>query len=265
MRLSKVTNHVVDTVMVGATDKIDNEIFITIDIDWASDEVLDYTISFFEQENISATFFVTHDTPLLKRLRNNLLFELGLHPNFQKLLNNTSVEKTAREIFDQCKGIVPDAVSVRSHSLVTSSPLLDLYYCNGMKFDVGLFIPWNADMHLIPYYHWNGLLRVPFYFEDDGHCIMMENRQCKNWNVSSLLNRKGIKVFNFHPIHLFLNTENLERYEMMKFGSDGTNKIDAYRFHSEKNGTFVILKNIIKNAKEQGMKFSKIKDIEWNV
>jgi len=28
-----------------------------------------------------------------------------------------------------------------------------------------------------------------------------------------LLQRKGLKVFDFHPIHVFLNTENIKRYE----------------------------------------------------
>ena len=29
----------------------------------------------------------------------------------------------------------------------------------------------------------------------------------------NLLSRKGLKVFNFHPIHLFLNTNSLDLYE----------------------------------------------------
>ena len=51
-------------------------IYLTFDIDWASDEVLGYTIDLLESFNARATFFVTHDTQLLKRLRENPNFEL---------------------------------------------------------------------------------------------------------------------------------------------------------------------------------------------
>lgn len=48
-----------------------NKIFLTFDIDWASDEVLSYTLDIIEKYDIKATFFVTHETKLLERMRNN--------------------------------------------------------------------------------------------------------------------------------------------------------------------------------------------------
>ena len=38
------------------------------------------------------------------------------------------------------------------------------------------------------------------------------------WNINAKTNMfqseyRGLKVFGFHPIHVFLNTENMERYE----------------------------------------------------
>ncbi len=61
-------------------------IFLTFDIDWACDGVLADTIDMVEQADICATWFVTHDTPLLNRLRKNPKFELGIHPNFNNIL-----------------------------------------------------------------------------------------------------------------------------------------------------------------------------------
>lgn len=55
------------------------KIFLTFDIDWASDEVLEYCIDIIEKANVKATWFVTHETPLLERLRANPNFELGIH------------------------------------------------------------------------------------------------------------------------------------------------------------------------------------------
>lgn len=32
-------------------------------------------------------------------------------------------------------------------------------------------------------------------------------------DISDLLSQDGLMVFDFHPIHVYLNTENLQRYE----------------------------------------------------
>ena len=31
-------------------------------------------------------------------------------------------------------------------------------------------------------------------------------------SLTSIINKDGLKVLDFHPIHIFLNSENLERY-----------------------------------------------------
>lgn len=45
--------------------------FLTFDIDWASDAVLEYCIDILEQANVRVTWFATHQTPLLDRIREN--------------------------------------------------------------------------------------------------------------------------------------------------------------------------------------------------
>jgi len=59
-----------------------DKVFITMDLDWACDDVLNDTIDLVERYDVAVTWFVTHDTPVLERLRENPKFELGLHPNF---------------------------------------------------------------------------------------------------------------------------------------------------------------------------------------
>ena len=65
----------------------ENKIFLTFDLDWCSDEVLEYTLNLLEQFNVKAIFFITHYTKLLDRMKKNESFELGIHPNFNFLLN----------------------------------------------------------------------------------------------------------------------------------------------------------------------------------
>lgn len=237
------------------------KIFLTFDIDWASDEVLEYTIDFLEQEEVAATFFVTHETHLLERLRKNSLFELGLHPNFQKLLSGDT-ESAMEEIFEQCHSIVSEAKSIRSHSLVQSSPLLDLFYQKGIRYDVNMFIPYEAKIFLKPFRHFNGILRVPYYFEDDVHCLMVRRSEDKSWNVKKLLQFLGIKVFNFHPIHLYLNTENLSRYEASRMFHQDVFQLDRFRFKDNDEGAMSILRRLVRVAKDNGFSFSCIRDIE---
>ena len=66
----------------------ENEIFLTFDIDWASDEVINDSLEVIEKYGIKSTWFVTHDSPILERLKDNKNIELGIHPNFNFLLNH---------------------------------------------------------------------------------------------------------------------------------------------------------------------------------
>lgn len=186
-----------------------NKLFLTFDVDWACDDVLKHTIEIVENANIAATWFVTHDTDLLDRLRENNKFELGIHPNFNLLLNGDGKNgKTAEEVIERLMCIVPEARTVRSHSMTQSSIILDLFAKFGLTHDANTFIPEQASAILSPWYVWNNIVKVPYFWEDDVACLYKENTPIKY-----LKSRDGLKVFDFHPIHVFLNTEDIIRYE----------------------------------------------------
>lgn len=224
-------------------------IFITIDVDWACDEVIEYTIDFLEKNNAKATFFITHSTPLLEKLRKSDLFELGIHPNFQWLLNGTSQYKDMEAVLENILSIVPEAKSVRSHSLVQSSPLLELFKIKGLLYDVNLFIPWYSNIELYPIRHWNGLCRLPYFWEDDVQCISHLNGNINGWNIDNLLQHKGLKIFNFHPIHLYLNTEQIQRYEEAKKYQQDIEMLKKYRCCNTEIGAFSVLSRIIQKIR----------------
>jgi hypothetical protein len=184
-------------------------IFLTLDIDWAADDVLSDSIDVVEAAKVPATWFVTHETPLLGRLRSNPLFELGIHPNFNPLLAGERADgDDAATVIDRLQKIVPEARVVRSHSMAQSSQLLQLFRNRGFTHDCNHFIPAQAGIVLGPWLHWNGLIKVPYFWEDDVHC---QSRQ--NTPMCELTQRPGLRVFDFHPIHVYLNTETMERYE----------------------------------------------------
>ena len=72
---------------LNARSSWQDKIFLTFDIDWCSDELLLYALNFIEEYKLKATFFVTHETGLLERMRDNENIELGIHPNFNPLLS----------------------------------------------------------------------------------------------------------------------------------------------------------------------------------
>ena len=66
---------------------------------------------------------------------------------------------------------------------------------------------------LTPWYDWSGLVRVPIFWEDDVHCVYFE----RQFSLDLLqLERPGLKVLNFHPVHLSLNTRDLREYRQAK-------------------------------------------------
>jgi hypothetical protein len=194
---------------VGYDDSWRERLFLTFDIDWAHDDILADTIDLVETADVAATWFVTHDTPLLARLRANPKFELGIHPNFNFLLQGAFLNGgCADDVVDRLLEIVPEAKSVRCHSVLQSSKLMQLFQEKGLTSDVNHFIPEQSRIELKPWRLWNGLIKVPYFWEDDAAFIY---KNCSPAN--ELIERPGIKVFDFHPVHVYLNTESLDRYE----------------------------------------------------
>ncbi|KFD40772.1 hypothetical protein DK28_0215645 [Peptococcaceae bacterium SCADC1_2_3] len=176
-----------------------DKICITFDIDWVSDELVKYVVNLLEQYQIKATFFATHESALLKSL-DSAKYEIGIHPNFNK-------GDDYNKIIEDLKVIYPKAIGVRSHSLFESSHILRLFLDNGLKYDTNTFIPLRKELY--PFIRLNKLVRIPYYWEDDAHF----SRPKITFKLSELqLHKRGLKIYNFHPIHIFMNTDSLEHY-----------------------------------------------------
>lgn len=205
----------------------EDKLFLTLDIDWVHDEILIDSIDVLESYGVSATFFVTHETPVLERLRENPKFELGIHPNFNFLMQGDFRNgKDAEDVIDRLLGIVPEAKSVRSHSLTQSSRILDVFGERGLTHECNNFIPEQLGIELKPWSHWNNMVRVPHFWEDDIVCISPDNTP-----VDRLVMRSGLRVFDFHPIHVFLNTDELSRYERSRSQHQDPKALLSHRYN----------------------------------
>jgi hypothetical protein len=187
---------------------------ITLDIDWAPDYAIDFAAALLIEAQVRATWFVTHDSPAVGRLRQHPhLFELGIHPNF---LPGTTHGKTESEILSHCMGFLPQARVVRSHGLVQSSNLLEkIIDETRINVDVSLFLPHAAALEPVVYY-WEGrkrLVRLPYMWEDDFEMVRPDGI----WDLGGMIDRgTGLMIMDFHPIHVYLNSMTLATYRSVQ-------------------------------------------------
>ncbi len=206
--------------------------FITIDIDWAPDFAILDTVELLLKYDVAATILVTHKSPLLQDLRSHHNFEFGIHPNFNPLLNGSAQNgDDAKKVMENIIKIVPHPKVARGHSLTSNSEIQELYKDFGVTHDLNTFIPTGAGMTLKPFTFWNNLVTVPYCWEDDVHLyyerIGITEKEPKDIHN---MNDGGLKVINFHPIHIYLNTESLNRYENSRGFHGDIEKLEEYRY-----------------------------------
>lgn len=190
-----------------------NHVAITLDIDWAPDFVIESVASELLARNVRATWFVTHHSPTIDWLASHSdMFELGIHPNFQ--LGSTHGDEP-ETVLKNCLNIVPEARSVRTHGLVQSTNLLiTMLEKTALQVDVSLFLPKTIGVCPVMF-RWGcrEMLRVPYVWEDDYET----QQRTPDWSPQTVLaGDPGVKVFNFHPIHIYLNSANLDPYHALK-------------------------------------------------
>ena len=235
--------------------RFSDKIYITFDVEWANDDVLNDTIDIMEENNISATFFATHQTKALDRIRNNSSLELGIHPNFNKALL-CQESKPYSQVIEDALDIVPEAISYRSHCL-TQNALISLEAARcGIRYDLNVYIPLEAKLSLKPFYAPSGLITVPFFFEDDIYFFMSEKKK----PVAEHFETDELKVFNFHPSHIFLNANTNEQYDEYKKNIHDTEKLKEIVTHGY--GARDFLNDVISYGKKNNYKFHKIRDIQ---
>ncbi len=232
---------------------------IVLDVDWAPDPVLSFALDLLEELRLQATVFVTHDTPLLDRLRAMQGVEVGIHPNFNDLLQGTAPPgASALQRVADLMHLVPEARSVRSHSLAQSTRLIDLFADAGLTHEANSYLPVRSGMVLRAWRNWDDrIVRVPFYFEDSAQDPMKEG-----WDVDLHVERSGLRVLNFHPIRLYLNARAVElpvRYGPADCDLRG---VDVHRRGDDQTGSRWFLERFVEAHRHRGGRFGRISEIK---
>lgn len=127
------------------------KIFLTFDMDWATDGVLKNFYKVMCENNLTGTLNVTHKTEMLEVFRTNENIELGIHLNYNQLLSGHTLEGTEGtyiQDLSELKTLVPEAVSIRSHALTTSTMITSHYDVYGIKYDLNTWVEPMKGMSL---------------------------------------------------------------------------------------------------------------------
>lgn len=235
------------------------KIFLTFDMDWACDEILKDFYELLCAMDVCGTINVTHNTKLLEMFRKEERIELGVHPNYNMLLDGTGSGQSFEDVLRDCVRIVPEAVTVRSHSLTSGSKISSIYARYGLKYDLNMFYPiFEGDKIRCFRDVWGGV-KIPFLFEDDIYLMSPEKRTIEYYLNNTFT---APRVFNFHPIHIFLNSDSMECYENARKYFQDYQKLKCFR-NTVTSGIRDYFVTLITIGKEKGYEFLKIKDGNW--
>ena len=208
---------------------------ITLDIDWASDEILADALDLISSLDVPVTLFCTHTSRLLEGL-DPARVELAWHPNFLGPADDEEVVEDMARLFPGCRG-------VRSHALFFHSRLAPMYLSRGIRYlahDLRF-----AEPLLAPSTHWSGLVNVPGFWEDDVHSLYFEG----DFDPDLVdLASPGLKVFDVHPIHLRLNTDRMSRYEAARADIEAGRDLDQH-VNTETHGSRTFLVEVVRRLK----------------
>ena len=201
--------------------------FLTFDMDWAHDVVIQDTLNIINSHGAASTWFVTHNSLLLTQMMNDYNIELGIHPNFNKILDGSDYKSNSnsQKIIEDALELINNCNSIRSHSLTQSEKLLDEFQSFGLTHICNLYIPLSAKIELKPYKLWDDITIVPHCWQDNVQLKINNNLLKIEYNSNN-----DLKVFNFHPIHIYLNTENLIRYENTRHLHKKPKELIKYRY-----------------------------------
>jgi hypothetical protein len=178
----------------------------TSDSDWAPESMIEECVAVFRSAGVRFTPFVTHRSEAMRRTFRGCEHDVGLHPNFNP---GSTHGDTIGGVVDHVVALWPEACAFRSHGYHDSSLISHTLYERGLRYDSNLCL--HLQSNLVPLRHWTGLTRFPVFLDDSVVAFRGEG-----WQLDSFVDKlrtPGLKIFNFHPVHVCLNTPVYSYYE----------------------------------------------------
>lgn len=233
---------------------------ITFDVDWAPDWAIALCAEICAAHGMPATFFVTHPSDALDEIGRREDVELGIHPNFNP---GTTQGRCEEEIVDYCLDLAPAAAAIRTHALVQSTPILALISDRypQIETDTSVLLFGHDNLQPVDVYYGQRkrrLTRLPYNWEDD----VAADRPDWSWS-SGDEKLPGLAIYDFHPIHVALNTASMAQYANLRAAVGGkpltaVTEKEARPFVESGRGALTYLESILKSKSHHFLTISKI-------
>lgn len=228
---------------------------LSVDIDWAPDAVIRDCLALIARSQVKTTWFATHATPVLDEIRATPGHEIGLHPNFNPVLQGQN--GSADSVLAGLRGIVPDARIVRSHSLVRSSRLSALFGRAGLTHESNLFVHPRSAATLVPWRCITGLIQIPIVWADDVRLADATIGEPVDW-----VGKVPILTVDFHPIHVYLNSRTMEDYDKARPDYHNPEALQRLRSPMESGGTRDRLIRLLEAVQTETLRNHRLTEIQ---
>jgi hypothetical protein len=221
---------------------------LTGDLDWASEHCIRSYIDHAASHGIVPTLFVTHRSAAIEQAAAAGKVHLGIHPNF---LPDSTHGATVEHVLDHVFDLVPEPVAARSHCFFDSSEVASALARRGITVDSNICCHLQEGLPVL--HHWNGVRRLPVFFEDDVHW-----EQGGSWEFAryrAAFSSPGLKVLNFHPFMWTLNAPDAQFHAAHRrhIPTLTEREAEAMRFRGPGSATF--LDEIIQWVRQTGGEF----------
>ena len=213
-------------------------IALTFDIDWAPDYMIQNVIDILNLYNVNSTFFVTHESELIKKTDESKI-EVASHLYIAK---NSSQGDDLDIVLKKFKSWYPNKKIKGNRFHLLNQSYRDLVFMGkiGYNYDVSA-LRYNSP-YLLPAFHKDLNLTLLSYFWEDG---ISENAGIPLKLSEININLPGIKVFNFHPMNIYINGHNSEaRLNFLKENPDLLNTsakvADNFRYDGPGANNFIV-------------------------
>lgn len=232
-------------------------IFVTIDLDWASEIVIEETMNWFSQFNIPVTVFATHESRAIVERMN--MIEVGLHPYFSP---DSSQGSNSEEIIENLSQITTNIPVYRSHRFLDSNQIRGYMTKMGMRASSNVCTDLDP---VAPFNHRSRMLEIPIAFED-GNFLERNYDLGSCDDIVQLISRSDIFVIAIHPMHFVLNTPH---FQWMRDIKDSTTRIrwnnmtcdEVTELRYSGRGIASFVKQLLMTTKENGHKFEQFSSL----
>lgn len=174
---------------------------LTMDSDWAPPEVIAHALDVVRPSATPCTLFLTEDAPPSNAdggPERDLRVEIALHPFFNG--------RDPAEVLAPLLARHPQARGLRPHRL--SMP--PEHCARAVRASGARWVSSHADSDALALKRWDGdIPDAPIHWGDNTLLRLGQRPSLSGLDPQ----RPGLAVFNFHPVHIFLNTCDQEQYE----------------------------------------------------